>query len=144
MLEVKAVVGFVGTAGAQHPRTEALTDQLLEITARTALIADERLGATQRDRQQPQRHLALLLVGRGEDGRARAGACSRTSASGSSISHSRMSASSERLEVSTERPHFDRRRVQQHDRIAAAPGLYETKTPQSPSIVSASRHRRLR
>jgi hypothetical protein len=50
---------------------DLLGDPGFEVAAGVALVADDQLAAMQPDLKQPQRDVALLLIGRGEDRRAR-------------------------------------------------------------------------
>jgi hypothetical protein len=78
---------LVAAGWAQDRCAEAFGDVGLEVAAGVALVADDQLAAVQPDLEQPQRDVAFVLVGGGEDRRAGcrpgrragAGACPKTS-----------------------------------------------------------------
>jgi hypothetical protein len=57
--------------GRGIPCAEAFGGGLFEVAAGMALVADHRLAAVPPDREPPQRDIAFLLVGGGQDRRAR-------------------------------------------------------------------------
>jgi hypothetical protein len=62
---------LVAAGWAQDRCAEAFGDVGLEVAAGVALVADDQLAAVQPDLEQPQRDVAFVLVGGGEDRRAR-------------------------------------------------------------------------
>src|SRR5215210_7880866 len=65
--QVGAASGLVLAAGSQDGRAEALAGRGLEVAAGVALVGDDQLAAVQAACEEPERDIAFLLVGRGED-----------------------------------------------------------------------------
>src|ERR1019366_3868501 len=68
--EMRAAAGLVGSSGREHDRVVALVDGGRELFAGVAFVGDDRLPATQADRQQSHRDVAFFLVCGSEDRRA--------------------------------------------------------------------------
>lgn len=67
--EHRAAAGLVAARGTQNGGAVALGRGGFEVAAGLALLADDQLAAVQPDREQPERDVALLSVGGGEDRR---------------------------------------------------------------------------
>jgi hypothetical protein len=67
---MQAVVGLFSACWAQDGRVAELGGVRGEVLAGVAVVADDRLAAAQRDREQPAGDVALFVVGAGKDHRA--------------------------------------------------------------------------
>ena len=61
--QMRSMAGFGLALGAQDHRAVTLSGQACELRAGIALVADHHLSSRQPNREEPQRHVALLLIG---------------------------------------------------------------------------------